>query len=81
MPSQIYLPSQQAIALSGKQYLGELLRQKDLGHTMFTVWMHINEIDPKVRPLIYAKFSTKFVWNKCVKQWDGSKNDWVRKKA
>jgi len=78
---QVHLPGQQAITLSDKQYLPDLLRRKDLQHTMFTQWMRMNEINPEARQLTYAEFPTKFVWNKCIREWDDSKNDSVRKKA
>ena len=76
---QVHLPGQQAITLSDKQYLPDLLRREDLQHTMFIQWMHMNEIDPEARQLTYAEFPTKFVWNKCIREWDDNKNDWVRK--
>jgi len=41
----------------------------------------MNEINPEARQLTYAEFPTKFAWNKCIREWDDSKNDWVRKKS
>jgi len=46
---------------------------------MFTQWMHTNKIDPEAKQLTYAEFQTKFVCNKCIREWDDNKNDWVRK--
>ncbi|XP_020111449.1 uncharacterized protein LOC109726322 [Ananas comosus] len=65
----IHLPLMHKVTYHASQFLEYVLNRPDIGKTMFTEWMHTNEIFEDARELTYAEFPTKWVWNAKDKIW------------
>ncbi|XP_062014061.1 uncharacterized protein LOC133730499 [Rosa rugosa] len=65
----VHMPGEQNIIFSESQSLESIISNKSSEDTMLTAWFKANENYHEAKPLTYAEFPSKFVWDHHNKLW------------
>ncbi|KAK9689053.1 hypothetical protein RND81_09G031800 [Saponaria officinalis] len=68
-----HLPDEQSVLFDDVDPIDTVVNDPLIDRTMFLAWMECNSKYPEARELTYNEFTTKFVWDKDVREWSPRK--------